>query len=220
MWSIPDCVECIRDNINKQIRLINKVDLLLEQCDYDGLLNAVENSLHSASELYLNNRRLVLSVHETCPSLPRLFYSTDSEDLGIHVDALEEFDFPVYRISLPLFIPNKRSKAIRYKSALTDAVFSAVRQFASANDIHPFEKATVFFVSYYQGRINGIIDNDNKESTVILNGLNCFLLRDDRPTSCNTVYYEKQISESGAKTEIYVVDSKHDLVVFSMIKEK
>ena len=79
----------------------------------------------------------------------------------------------------------------------------------------PFAHATIIFLSHYQ---NGsvTIDNDNLDSAVIINSLNGRLIRDDRPEVCNTMYYSK-VSEK-AITEIYVIDSDHDVELLAFIK--
>ena len=58
---------------------------------------------------------------------------------------------------------------------------------------------------------------DGKKLT--LNGLIGRVLLDDRPTTCNTAYYTKMVDDpKEVKTEVYIVDSSHDIEVLSMIK--
>ena len=119
---------------------------------------------------------------------------------------------------MPYLIPNKRRKsAAFFKSALTETVIAAVRQFCLDNHIRPIARATVIFLSCFDFNPNTVADNDNKESAVILNGLNGFLLRDDNSAVCNTIYYARQVDRN-IKTEIYIVDSDHDVEILSMIK--
>lgn len=64
-----------------------------------------------------------------------------------------------------------------------------------------------------------MIDNDNKEASIILNGLIGKVLLDDRPTTCNTSYYTKMVDDpKEVKTEVFIVESDHDIEVLSMIK--
>lgn len=220
MMHIFDCIDSIKSGAQELVNLSEKLERLYHEGDFEKLLSAGEKSLRSVSDLYLLNRELLLSLYELVPSLPRTvdISKVEFDALNISVEALREFDFPVYKISLPFLLPNKRKRDAFFRNAVTNTVAAAVRDFCSANNIWPIEHATVFFVSSYEGE-NYTIDNDNKESSVILNSLNGRLLRDDRPSVCNTVYYTKRIAE-GAKTEIYIVDSNHDIAIFSLIKEE
>lgn len=220
MMNIFDCLGSIKSEAKDLNKLSEKLERLYLEGDFEKLLSAGEKSLRSVSDLYLLNRELLLSLYELVPSLPRTvdISKVELEALNISVEALREFDFPVYKISLPFLLPNKRKRDAFFRNAVTNTVAAAVRDFCNENSIWPIKHATVIFVSSYEGE-NYTIDNDNKESSVILNSLNGRLLRDDRPSVCNTVYYTKQITE-GAKTEIYIVDSDHDIEIFSLIKEE
>ena len=219
MMHIFDCIGSIKSGTQELVNLSEKLERLYFECDFEKLLSAGERSLRSVSDLYLLNRELLLSLYELTPSLPRIvdISKVECEALHISIEALREFDFPVYKISLPFLLPNKRKRDAFFRNAVTNTVAAAVMDFCSENNIWPLKHATVFFVSSYEGE-NYTIDNDNKESSVILNSLNGRLLRDDRPGVCNTVYYTRQIAE-GAKTEIYIVDSDHDIAVLSLIKK-
>ncbi len=137
------------------------------------------------------------------------------DSLGISVERSKEFDFPVYRITLPFLLPNKRKRKAERNDIITESVRDAVSQFCRGHHIMPFAHATVIFLSHYQ---NGsvTIDNDNLDSAVIINSLNGRLIRDDRPEVCNTMYYSK-VSEK-AITEIFVIDSDHDVELLAFIK--
>ena len=64
-----------------------------------------------------------------------------------------------------------------------------------------------------------MVDNDNKEASVIQNGMIPYFICDDSPVACNNAYYFKQVDDHEEyRTEIYVVDSAHDIEVLQFIK--
>ena len=221
MISIDACIEYLKRRALAQENLLRKVERYYYGFDYEQMLSAAENSLRSLSNAYAYNRELLLSMYEVLPSLPHIpIEELESNALGVTVESMTQFRFPVYRITLPFLLPNKRRRTEDFKNAITSGVSSVVRGFCTKHHIDPFEHASVIFVSYYSPDASfiTIVDNDNKEGTVIMNGLIGSFLRDDGATVCNTYYCAKTISDSRLKTEIYVVDSRHDLKVLSAIK--
>ena len=50
-------------------------------------------------------------------------------------------------------------------------------------------------------------------------GMIQFFLYDDSPDACNNIYYFKRVnSKEEYRTEIYLVDTEHDIDVMKMIK--
>lgn len=185
--------------------------------EYVRLLEAGESALRCAVELYRLYRELMLSLYEVMPSVPksRNVYEFCRDLLGISVERVNGFEFPVYRISLPILLPNKRKRKAERNGVITESVRDAVSQFCRGHHITPFAYASVIFLSHYQ-RGGVTVDADNLDSAVVMNSLNGKFIRDDRPEVCNTMYYSK-VSEK-AITEIFVVESDHDLEVLSLIK--
>ena len=62
-------------------------------------------------------------------------------------------------------------------------------------------------------------DNDNKEASVIINGLIGHFLIDDSPYTCDTAYYCKSKGVDQNKTEIYIVDDEHDIDLLFLIRD-
>ena len=202
--------------------LIDLADTLAVSCresDCESLIESTEKTLQTASSVYMATRALMLWIYTGIPSVPRRLPQMEAELLSVSIEKLKEFpSFPVYKISMPFLLPNKRKRNLERNNAITNAVISAVSEYALNNRIQLFRHATVFFVSSNKN-VNYMIDNDNKDSSTILNGLLGTLLMDDRPTACNTAYYTKIIDDpSEMKTEVYIVDSEHDIEVLSMIK--
>ena len=215
--TIHDSITQIESAAQEQHRLAVRLKQLYTECDYLSLVRRAEGLMRSASYLYLTLRGLLISLYELSPDLfPEDVDAVACESLGISVKMLSGFDYPVYQLSMPFLLPNKRKRNTDYSNAVTKTVSAAVRRFRNENDITPFAHATVIFVSSYKGEEYGI-DNDNKESSVILNGLNGVLIVDDRPSTCDTIYCSDQHAQS-ARTEVYVVDSEHDIEVYTMIK--
>ena len=219
-----DINECINTLKSKSLdHSIAFTDLLLsfKEGEYIKLIEKGESALRCTVELYRLYRELMFSLYEAMPLVAksRNVYGFCQDLLGISVERVNEFDeFLVYKITLPLLLPNKRKRKVERNSVITESVGTAVRRFCYENHIAPFPHATVIFLSYHQ--IGGVtIDSDNMDTAVIMNSLNGRFLRDDRPGVCNTVYYSKVVkSQKKIKTEIFVVDSDHDLEVLSFIK--
>ncbi len=171
----------------------------------------------SVSKLYMMYRKLIVDLYDTVPALPHTvdIQRVDSSALHISVEAVKAFGFPVYKITLPFMLPNKRkTNASLFKNAITETVYDEVRVFRQENDVSPIKKATVIFLSYYSRSPIVVADNDNKDCCNILNALCGVLLRDDNLSTCNNIYYSRRV-ESGAWTEIFIVDSEHDIEVLS-----
>ena len=214
-------LEVVKELAQKQLNCAAKAERLLNECDNERLLSVSEKGMRSASDLYMAYREFILSLYEACPSLPRTvdISKVDTEAVKVSVDQVEGFAFPVYRITLPFLLPNKRKNARDYKTLITETVRDIITQFMIEDHIRPFPKATVVFLSYYDQNPMVIVDNDNKESAVIINALSGALIRDDNCACCNTVYYSHRVEE-GKKTEIYIVDSAHDLELLTALKAK
>ena len=214
---IEECLDRVQAELTDQELSWKKLNTCFQECDYICLPDAAESCLRNASKVYLLYRELLLSLCELMPSASQSVnvYELCRELLGISVERSKEFDFPVYRITLPFLLPNKRKRKAERNDIITESVRDAVSRFCRGHHITPFTYATIIFLSHYQ---NGsvTIDNDNLDSAVIINSLNGRLIRDDRPEVCNTMYYSK-VSEK-AITEIYVVDSDHDVELLAFIK--
>ena len=221
MMNIYENIERIKIGIADLIYFSRALYDRYKECDYLKLYEATEKNLRLVSSLYLDYRDLLFSLYELMPSLHGTahIYNTVAESLNISVERVRKYPYPVYKISLPFLLPNKRGRQIDHKNAITNTVRLVVRQFCAENDVSMFNCATVIFLSYYDVNKPNLIDNDNKEGSVIQNGLIGSLLRDDRQNVCQSIYYSLPTAE-GAKTEIYVVESDHDVEVLSVIKRK
>ena len=213
-----DHIESIRKGALGLITLSDKLEQSLRESEYENLLGAAEKSLQKISSVYMMNRDLLLWIYSVMPSAPQRLPKIESEELNVSFTVMNEFSVPVCKLSMPFLLPNKRKRNLDRNNAITNAVINAVKQYTDDNRIDLIRHATVFFVSSNMN--NGyLIDNDNKEAGIILNGLNLRVLYDDRPTCCNTAYYTKLVDDpKEVKTEVYIVDSDHDIEVLSMIK--
>ena len=216
---IFSAIHRINKRAPEQLDCAAKAERMLNECDYERLVSVSEKGMRSASNLYMTYRELILSLYEAFPSMPQTvdISKVDVEAVKVSVDRVEDFAFPVYRISIPFLLPNKRKNNNDFKTIITETVRYAVRRFSRANYTRPLLKATVIFLSYYDQNPIAIADNDNKESAVILNALSGTIIYDDNCAACNTAYYSRRV-EKGKKTEIYIVDSAHDVELLSSLK--
>ena len=197
--------------VEQIVRLLEKY---YEEANLERLVSTIKKGLRVSSDLFLRHRELLLSLHEQFPSLSGSdgMIGVHTEVMKVSVERLKEFGFPVYRVSLPLLLPNVRRRREDFNNAVTQSVKEAVRCFCVEKDVCLFDCATVIYLSY-----GGTIDNDNKEASVIQNGMIGYLLTDDAPSVCNSIYYYIR-AEKDHHTEIYVVDSAHDIEVLQYIK--
>ena len=213
-----DFIERIKKGALDLMVLSDKLEGLLRNCDYEGLLNSTEKTLLKASSVYMTIRGLILFLYTGLPSVPQQLPQIEAEQFSVSFEKLKEFSFPVFKISMPFLLPNKRKRNLDRNNAITNSVITAVDEYILHNSSPFLRHATVFFVSSNKN-VHYMIDNDNKEASIILNGLIGRVLLDDRPTTCNTAYYTKMVDDpKEVKTEVYIVDSSHDIEVLSMIK--
>lgn len=191
-----------------------------DECDFDRFVSTARKGARVTSSMFLLYRELLLSLKESIPSFPGLdrINQIECEIMGISVERLEEFHFPMYKITLPMLLPNMRRRKEDYNNALTKTVAEAVHHFCIENNIRPFEHAKVAFLTYCN-HPQFAIDNDNKEASVIINGLIGHFLIDDSPYTCDTAYYCKSKGVGQNKTEIYIVDDEHDIDLLFLIRD-
>lgn len=220
MISIYDCITMIKKETGNLRSFSERLERSSDECDFDKLLGTAEKCLQSSSTIYLMARDLISSMYMLIPSFP--FYleedKVDFDTLRVSIETIKEFDYPVYRISFPFLLPNKRKKKVDFNDAMLHTVNAALRRYRDDYGVQLFDRAIVIFVSYYEDQ-SITIDNDNKETSVILNGLSGILIRDDHVSVCDTIYCAKK-SDQGERTEVYVTDSDHDLDVYAWIKAK
>ena len=186
MMDIDECLEKVQAELTDQELSWKKLNTCFQERDYICLPDAAESCLCNASKVYLLYRELLLSLCELMPSVSRSVnvYELCRELLGISVEMSKEFDFPVYRITLPFLLPNKRKRKAERNGVITGSVRDAVSQFCRGYHITPFAYATVIFLSHYQ-RGSVTVDADNLDSAVVMNSLNGKFLRARRAAILN-----------------------------------
>ena len=216
MMDIDECLEKVQAELTDQEISKKKLDACFRENDYFSLPDKAEKCLCHASKIYLLYRELLLSLCELIPSVRQTTNEQEAccEMLSVSVERLKDFSFLVYKISLPFLLPNKRKRNAERNGVITDSVSVAVGRFCREHHIAPFAHATVVLLSHQSGRVT--IDHDNLDSAAIINSLNGRFIRDDRPDVCNMIFYSKFSKK--AITEIFVVDSDHDIEVLSLIK--
>lgn len=217
MVNIEECINSLRIKALDHSLAFQELASCYREGEYVKLLEAGENAIRYTVELYRLYRELLLSLYEVMPSVPKSLNVNEfcRDLLGVSVERTKEFEFPVYKITLPVLLPNKRKRKVERNIVITDSVSAAVSRFCNEYHITPFTHATVVILSIHQkGGIT--VDNDNLDSAVVMNSLNGKFIRDDRPDVCNMIFYSKFSKK--AITEIFVVDSDHDIEVLSLIK--
>lgn len=212
------------ENIEKATEQLLKETRLLrehyDECDFERLVRVGKRGARISSDLFLSYRGLLLSISHAFPDYPDLetFFGDKCEMMDVSVEQLGEFDFPVYKVSLPILLPNIRRQHADFNNAVTLSVKEAVKRFCYKHNIRPFKRATMIILTY-GGNPRVMVDNDNKEASVVQNGMIPYFLFDDSPAACNNVYYFKRVDNNKEyRTEIYIVDSEHDIEVMKMIK--
>lgn len=213
-----DLIKRIKKDALELMVLADKLEESRRESDYENLLDSTEKTLQRASSVYMTIRGLLLWIYSGIPNIPRTLPKIEAAELNVSFSVMNGGAFPIYKLSMPYLLPNKRKRNAQRNDAITNAVISAVGEYIDNNKIDLIRHATVFFVSSNKN-VNYMIDNDNKEASIILNGLIGKVLLDDRPTTCNTSYYTKMVDDpKEVKTEVFIVESNHDIEVLSMIK--
>lgn len=221
MMNIQDCIDMICNSTKKQLDYAQKLFYRSRvKYDHEKLLSAAENSMSEASKQYLMHRELVRSLYELVPDPPKVTETDGIADdlLGIRIEKIRGVPFTCIKITCPFLLPNKRKPNALFNNAVTETVSSAVRDFVIRHNISPFPTATVIFVSRCTGKTTKPVDNDNKEAGIIINAL-FGIISDDRSTACNMMFYSF-LDSMLPKTEVYIVDSRHDTELLEMIKAK
>lgn len=217
IYDIIEKIEKASEELIKEAQLLRKHN---KEYDFERLMLDGKRGARISSDLFLSYRQILLSL---CSFFPRHFdsnkvYNGECEMLDVSVERLEDFDFPAYKISLPALLPNVRRQHAEFNNALTVSIKEAVNRYCREHSVQPFICATMIILTY-GGNPRVMVDNDNKEASVIQNGMIRFFLYDDSPASCNNIYYFKRVdSKEEYRTEIYLVDSEHDIEVMKMIK--
>ena len=204
-------------------KLLKETRSLREYYDNDELERferAAKRGARISSNLYLLYRWLLYSICQVSPTYndAKTLIDDECEMMDVSVEQLGEFDYPVYKISLPILLPNIRRQHADFNNAVTASVKEAIISFCREHNVEPFKRATMTILTY-GGNPRMMVDNDNKEASVVQNGLIPFFLYDDSPASCNNIYYFKRVdSKEEYRTEIYLVDTEHDIDVMKMIK--
>ena len=212
------------ENIEKTTeKLLKETRLLREhydESDLERFERVGKRGARISSGLYLLYRWLLYSICQVSPTYhdTKTFINDECEMMDVSVEQLEEFDFPVYKISLPILLPNRRRQHADFNNAVTASVKEAIKSFCCEHKVEPFQCATMTILTY-GGNPRMMVDNDNKEASVVQNGLIPFFLYDDSPDVCNNIYYFKRVdSKEEYRTEIYLVDTEYDIEVIKMIK--
>ena len=193
-----------------------------EYCMYGNFkrfANKAEVCLRASSDIFLMYREILLTFYELSPSLSKYIDLEEIECLAMHI-SIEEIDRPNHsylKITLPFLLPNKRQRKTDYNNALTHTIREAAIRFRNEKIFYPFSHAAVFIVSYCDNPVT-MVDNDNKECSVLINSLCGLFLRDDCPSACDTFFLHRY-SEEAPKTEVYIADHTKEIEVLTLIKQ-
>lgn len=217
IYNNTERIQQLSQELLTNTRLLQKYQ---DKCDFDRFVSTTKKGARITSNMFLLYRELLLSLKESIPSFPGLdrINHIECEIMGISVEQVADFDFPMYKITLPMLLPNMRRRKEDYNNALAQTVNEAVHHFCIENSIQPFEHAKVAFLTYCN-HPQFAIDNDNKEASVIINGLIGHFLIDDSPYTCDTAYYCKSKGVGQNKTEIYITDNEHEIDLMFLIHD-
>ena len=214
---IIECIERIQNIVKSLEAEVKMLEKYYNECDYEMLVSKGEKSIRTVSALYSQYRELSLSLFRMIPSLGRFkdIEKIECESMGISVERLADCEFPAYKITLPILLPNMRRRREDFFNPVTLTVNSLVRRYCRENDIRPFARSMVLFISFCESP-HTAIDNDNKEASVILNGLIGNFICDDSATVCDNSYFNR-MTDSDPRTEIYIVSREYALELISLI---
>ena len=180
--------------------------------------NIAEVCLRASSDLFLMYREILLTLYESSQPLSNYIDLEGIECLAMHI-SIEKIDKPDYsflKLTLPFLLPNKRQRKSDYNNALTQTIREAAIRFRNEKNYFPLLHSAMFIVSYCDNPVT-MVDNDNKECSVLINSLCGSFLRDDCPSACDTFFLHRY-SEDAPKTEVYIADRMDEIEVLTLIK--
>lgn len=145
MNTIYNYVEGIQNASQELLNNTRLVKKYHDECDFESFVSTARKGARITSNLCLMYRELLLSLNEYIPSLPGLerILNIECEAMGIFVERVAEYNFPMYKISLPMLLPNMRRRKEDFNNEVTMTVNAAVKRFCIEHNIHPFEYATI-----------------------------------------------------------------------------
>ena len=167
----------------------------------------MERIIHKAEKLLIESRMLYSQMNIHQPEEIDICTLASAEILGINVERKYCDNNTFYHITIPIFIPNKRSSWELYKKTIGLSVGFSISDFCKRNSVTPISNSAVLFVNWYNNNKIYINDNDNKEMSIILNAISGIngIIKSDNGVACS-VHCESYISESNSHTDIYVTE--------------
>lgn len=210
----------MNDDIKKVKKYADKCSRLCID-EEDITARNLEAIIHTSEQQLLAARMIfaLRNFHE--PNNIIKCTQTSSELLGISVSEEVFNNTSVYHITLPLFLPNKRSSWELFKKTIAQSVNSCVTDFCRNNNVLPIKNSAVLFISWYGKDKIYINDNDNKEMSIILNAISGIngLITSDNGVECST-HCESHANSCNNHTDIYITEENRFAEFYYQLKKK
>lgn len=192
-------IKQLKEFLLKQEKQLRK----LESTDIKSKIKKLEEYLVLIEKETVYLRYLISTIpndYRTDKSLTPNDYHYDIKIKSEYIDGQN-----VFIINLPFLLPNRRTSATYFKHSIAESLRFVLMDYCSKNNILPFKKASVTFISYYAPNTKRKLqhDNDNTEISVILNTLTGFLIPDDSSLCCDLHILSRE-SDISSFTQILI----------------
>lgn len=207
-------------NIKKTNELIDELTVQSVEKYDTGL---IKQCTAAAKEAVVQSEKQLILLREVLYS----FYSPTAKEakeyneaaaVGFNISITKmNFEFDAYLITLPMLLPNQRSRWQGFKETIGSALHYTLNDYCASHNIRPLDNCIVIFTTYLQ-KNNTLFtsDNDNKETKSILNILSKNIIRDDNGFLCDLMYRTIPTNTTN-KTEIIIVEKQNFQKLYSAI---
>lgn len=172
---------------------------------YSHCARTIDEALFVCEEQQIVLREILFSFYSPTSKEAVEFHDNAAVGFDIAIEQLP-FDFTAYKISLPVLLPNQRSRWQKFKETIGAALHYAIFNYCRENEVAPLNDCTVVFTTYINAENKVYVsDNDNKEAKSILNILSRNLICDDNGLLCDVVYRTRRTQEH-SHTEVVLIE--------------
>ena len=208
------------DETNKSVFNENKLALLYYyKREYQECIAAVNRALCQSEKPLIYLRDILFSFYSPTSAEAKEYNAEAASGLNISIEKCHE-EYPMYKIVMPFFLPNQRSKWQGFTETIGSALHYLLNDYCSSNNIVPLSDCIIIFTTYINRDNNVYVsDNDNKEAKAVMNILTKNLIRDDNGLICDVMYRSRRTSEKN-KTEIIVSDKRNIERLLTLLKQE
>ena len=185
-------IKQLKEFLLKQEKQLRK----LESTDIKSKIKKLEEYLVLIEKETVYLRYLISVIPNNCRTHISITPNDYNYDIKIQSEEIDGQN--AYIINLPFLLPNRRTSTAYFKRSIAENLRFVLMDYCSKNNISPFQKASVTFISYYTPNTKRKLqhDNDNTEISVVLNTLTGLLIPDDSSLCCDLHILSRESNKS------------------------